>query len=263
MNNFSTETIDSICEKYNQNVSQRDIAARFHIGLPTLKKILVDRGFTGGWRDRYPLNEQCFNELTDSAAYWVGFIMADGNVSAKGKVGIKLSEIDEMHLHSYRTFVGAKNHRIYHHVEDIRLPQGTHGTFSSRSIQFHSRTIADALATYGVVPNKSKIAQFTDLAAHNKFCWLGLVDGDGSLGWARKCPRFFLSGSENILRQFNEFVVERALGLRGVKVLLYPNKVPQLHLYGDRCKAVVRYLWEGHSLGIERKRRIAMEILNA
>ena len=53
------------------------------------------------------LNEQAFSKLTPEAAYWVGFLMADGSIVGRS-VGIALALKDAGHLELFRAFMGSK-----------------------------------------------------------------------------------------------------------------------------------------------------------
>jgi len=56
---------------------------------------------------RYPLNEGAFDTLTPEAAYWLGFLLADGSVSDAGLLTLRLAAVDREHVERFRAFVGA------------------------------------------------------------------------------------------------------------------------------------------------------------
>ena len=256
MKNLSSSDLQQIIALCKQGIPQREIISLFGIGLSRLRKIAVEAGLNGGWRDHFPLNENVFSEISNpEAAYWVGFLMADGNV-CKSRVSLKLARYDENHLVNFQQFVGAKNHVISRRTDENRLPQGTRGSYDSSSLQFNCTKMVSDLSLYGVSARKSHSAVFSDAAAANKLCWLGLIDGDGSVGYARKCPRLFLSGSRLILEQFNDVFLS-GLGLSPATISVDPRRVPQINIYSKRCLEIVDHLWVGHTLGLSRKRSIA------
>ena len=56
------------------------------------------------------LRHNAFDELTPGAAYWVGFLFADGSVSGcgqSGRVSLRVSERDRDHLVKLRAFLGS------------------------------------------------------------------------------------------------------------------------------------------------------------
>jgi hypothetical protein len=192
-------------------------------------------------------------------AYWAGFLMADGNVSDKGRIGLKLATKDEHHLQKFRDYIGS-GHVIHRRTDIVRLPQGGGGNYDSVSLAFHSKRMAADLAKYGVVPNKTKTSCFSADVRMNRFAWLGLIDGDGSIRIEKQDPRLFLCGSVGILTQFNDFIVAE-LGMKPRKIQDVRGRVPQLHVTGANAQKIVRALWSDHDLGMKRKRDIAEEIL--
>ena len=60
------------------------------------------------------LNESSFDVLTEQSAYWIGFLIADGNICYKKGIPIialHLKDIDLPHLHKFREFVGS-SHKV-------------------------------------------------------------------------------------------------------------------------------------------------------
>ena len=60
------------------------------------------------------LDEASFDVLTEEAGYWIGFLIADGNICYKKGIEIialHLKDIDLAHLHKFREFVGS-SHKV-------------------------------------------------------------------------------------------------------------------------------------------------------
>ena len=55
------------------------------------------------------LNHEAFDIVTNDAAYWIGFLFADGSVIKQQKgapqVQLRLSEVDRGHLEKFRHFL--------------------------------------------------------------------------------------------------------------------------------------------------------------
>ena len=59
---------------------------------------------------RCRLRHDAFDELTPGAAYWIGFLFADGSVGRRGQsgiVGLRVSERDRDHVVKLRSFLGS------------------------------------------------------------------------------------------------------------------------------------------------------------
>ena len=122
------------------------------------------------------LNHQAFDIVTNDAAYWIGFLFADGSVIQQQRgapqVQLRLSEIDRGHLEKFRQFLDS-THAI------TTSPPGNLGGYQSRASARYaivSRRLAGRLLEMGRY--EGPIAP--ELAASRHF-WRGVVDGDGSI----------------------------------------------------------------------------------
>jgi hypothetical protein len=157
------------------------------------------------------LNESAFSTVTPDSAYWIGYLIADGNVSIKKGIpviALHIQELDKDHLDiKFRAFVGS-SHKLGCYVSKVR------GN-SSFSISFSSQRMAEDLAKYGVVPRKWFIVKVKGGVENNKDHWRGVIDGDGNLGiylrrrkegLVRPIPYISLTSNLYVCHQFKEFL---------------------------------------------------------
>lgn len=140
------------------------------------------RGFT--------LNESVFETITDDSAYWLGFLLADGNVS-ENTITLNLKTGDTEHLEKFRTFMGGN--QTISVKKDIRMS----------GYAFGSIKVAKDLAGWGIVPNKSLIAKPHKDLINNRHFWRGMIDGDGTLYKDRN--GLGLCGTEAVCQGFLDF----------------------------------------------------------
>lgn len=123
---------------------------------------------------KYDLNESYFDVIGPAQAYWLGYLLADGNVALRKRDGVvrqfvlQAASKDREHLEKLRTAVGAGHplYGPYANVWQFAVP---------------SYRLCVAVEKYGVVPNKSLIAEPPVLPDNLYWHWLrGLIDGDGS-----------------------------------------------------------------------------------
>lgn len=138
------------------------------------------RGFT--------LDETKFETITDESAYWLGFLLADGNVSGNA-VTINLKTSDTPHLEKFRAFMCGN--QTIHVMKDVRMSGYTFGSIK----------VAKDLAKWGIVPNKSLIAYAHDDLKMNPHFWRGVVDGDGTI----YKTGIGLCGTEAVCQAFLDF----------------------------------------------------------
>jgi hypothetical protein len=77
---------------------------------------------------RCQVRHDAFDEITPDAAYWIGFLFADGSVSSdgqSGRVSVRVSERDRNQLVKLRTFLGS-THKIG------TAPAGNYGGYRSK-----------------------------------------------------------------------------------------------------------------------------------
>jgi hypothetical protein len=120
---------------------------------------------------RYALDETYFDEITDERrAYWLGFITADGGITA-GKahcLKVELASRDEGHLIQMRADLGSDRPLAYNR--------------GCVCASFGSRYLVESLGALGIGPRKGATVEPwdgpADLMPHY---WRGLFDGDGSI----------------------------------------------------------------------------------
>jgi hypothetical protein len=138
-------------------------------------------------KNRSGIDHDLFKDLDDESAYWIGFLMADGNIeSMKNNVNVTLQIGDRDHIEKFKKFTKGNNSireisqkRIYKNIETV-------GHYSRYS--FTSDEVVKTLSLYGVVPRKSLTATPSPLVSGNKHFWRGVIDGDGCI--SRDLSRF-------------------------------------------------------------------------
>lgn len=127
----------------------------------------------------YNIDRTSFGSLSDDAAYWFGFLLADGQVKIKRRknghvdkfLKIRLSVKDEQHLLKLRDFLKS-NHPIQYEPST-----------NSVRLQIHCAQLAECLVDHGllVFKNGGWSKKF-----ENSHIIRGLIDGDGWISWSSK-----------------------------------------------------------------------------
>lgn len=196
------------------------------------------RGFT--------LDETVFENITDDSAYWLGFLLADGNVS-KNTVCINLKTSDTKHLEKFRDFVGGN--QVISVSKDPRVSR----------YAFGSKKITADLAKWWIVPAKSYIAKPHPDLLMNRHFWRGLVDGDGSV--ILKNRSVMLCGTEAVCEAFLSFaktVVQTEATVARVKENLWNIRITCGRL--DSVK-LLETLYLNAPTYLDRKHATAVEIM--
>jgi hypothetical protein len=160
--------------------SSTELADRYGVSRGMITKLWYDHNLIGKTRRFYMLkNEDFFSVIdTDEKAYWLGFIMADGNVSENKKgmnsvrIGLQIS--DENHLKKFCNAIG---------TDKPILTSVNNSGREYASIEISSDVMFNDLKLYGCVPRKTWGNTWVDLnnpemqAAFIR----GYFDGDGSI----------------------------------------------------------------------------------
>ena len=249
---LSDQQIDEIVSSYRKGESSLAIAARLGVKPQTVRYHLiqldVERRSYSDARREHPLNENAFEYITEESAYWIGFLMADGNVhelkSRSTGISLEISDIDEEHLYRFRSFLGSS-----HQVTRRR---------GMVAIAVYSNKIAADLARYGVVPRKSRSAQVIGLENDRHF-WRGVVDGDGTLCASKGQIQIHLAGSQMLVQQFLDFAKT-----------IVPTTWASTHPFGNIYRVgfgasvgakILRVLYGECMIALERKHNLALQMI--
>lgn len=196
--NPEDSVVQEIIRKYEKGKSARQLSFEYDAVDVTITSLLQRHGvFVRNRSDAKRTNqikEDVFDIITEESAYWIGFILADGNVYHPPKrskqLNIGLAERDWEHLEKFKKFIGS-NKPLYYN-------KNNGGVF----ISFYSNRIVEKLFEYGIVPRKSKIAKVPESLKNNRHFWRGMVDGDGWVNY----NLLGLCGTLDVVSCFNEFV---------------------------------------------------------
>lgn len=211
---------------------------------------------------KYNVDEDFFNIIdTETKAYWLGFIIADGNVYLRN-LKITLQSRDRYHLVKFLTSLQS-NHPVF----DFYAGKTKSGRDRYMSyINIGSIKMINDLVKYNVVENKcfsvSPCEIREDLQRHY---WRGLIDGDG--GFIQSKPKnrptiqysLVLTGNQFMLMGFSTFL-EKVLNYKTVpkakKNSFYIN------IHGNRVtQNVTRLLYLDAHIYLDRKMETATKIM--
>jgi hypothetical protein len=203
------------------------------------------------------LNHEAFDIVTNDAAYWIGFLFADGSVIKQQKgapqVQLRLSEVDRVHLEKFRHFLDS-THAIG------TSPPGNFGGYQSRASARYtvsSRRLAGRLLEMGRY--EGPIAPELTTSRH---FWRGVVDGDGSIFILKTgYSSINLVGSQRLLEAFLQFLTERNLSGR---MTIRPHKsIHGLSTAGYLAELIIDELYRNATTALDRKAAAAAPIIES
>lgn len=181
---FTEEQKKLICDLYEEYGSTVKVGEKFGVGHKVIAKVLKEFGIarTAASKRKYALNEHYFDEIdTPNKAYIFGFLMADGcNNKSKSTISMSLEEKDKEILDKIRMEIGSE--RPLEFIDYTNKHDFGYTYKNQYRLLMFSIHMCEVLEQYGMIPNKSLIAEFPVLPASLvKHFIRGLFDGDGSV----------------------------------------------------------------------------------
>lgn len=246
-------TINLIVNMYRNNTTISDISDKLDIHPSSIRDILHKNGFKLPHRGPKSLigNELYFDNInSENKAYFLGWLMADGNVTiANGQYCLKIhiSAIDKDVAYKFMDAIESKNKiRIETKYVNGNIKQYI-------AISLSSKHLCSSLIKYGVKPNKTGcecLPKIDDKLIHHFI--RGYFDGDGitSIGKSQKRSGFISSKT---------LLIEIQKHLNTTQKMYHPSNTKNENvfyfLYGKKeSKKLYKYMYHDASIYMKRKR---------
>ena len=222
----------------------------------------------GSTRKCHELDYTYFDVIdTEKKVYWIGFIMADGNIYHKKGTA------------SYRFSMGLKTPDIGHLVKLRTALNSTHQIYTDNRpiprLDFTNEYFCKTLIKHGIVPCKSYEELLPPKMPNEllKHFWRGYFDGDGSLyvtkNRSAKCGKSWglnLLGSRTLLESFVNWTCSQ--GLLGSRPTLHRTR-PNSKTFEVKIRKksevynVAKTLYEGSTVYLDRKMERYLQLKKA
>ena len=259
---YNQDDLKLYMQEYNNGLSLSKISEKYNLNRHTLARNLKEANINITKR-KYTLNEDAFKQITSESAYWLGFIAADGCISATGSqtepkvLTFNLNVRDKGHLEKFKKFVSSN--------AIIKEQPGTgygKGTIIAH-LEINSRKMVADLQALGIEQHKSNILKPPLIEPEYHKDWIrGYIDGDGSITiLSNGKAQIAVEGTKEVLTFIKTFLTpdqEKILGKRHLE--LNTNNY-NLH-YGGTNKIVelLHKIYDDATIYLERKYQIVLEI---
>lgn len=211
---FEEKEIEFIKKKYSEGLSQRDIAKLLNVNVKTIGKAMKEHNISVR-SDReqalkYTCNEKYFETIdTESKAYWLGFIYADGYILSKRKygnrkLGIAISEKDEEHLYRFKKDINSNCL-----IKKYSVVGYNNQNSNYVRVLLTSKKLTDDIEKLGVFEHKTEILKFptkkqVPISFLSHFI-RGYLDGDGCITKTTKGFRIRFCGTKEFLEGIQKY----------------------------------------------------------
>jgi hypothetical protein len=151
--------------------------------------------------------------------------------------------------------------RSYRAGEPVDRIASQHGVSRSRVRAIAAR--AGVPARHGVVPQKTTSMRLSDEASRRAAVWLGVLDGDGSVGIYKggRAPKLSFAGTEALMEQCERFWWTE-LGIEDARPAARPHAkgIWTFSLWCAKAEAAARVLIGASPISMRRKRGLLAQI---
>jgi len=254
---------DFILENYNNGESINCIAKKMNVSWDTVKRFLIKENVSLQKNLNQFQKEQHLDSLfekidNDEAAYWLGFLYADGSIRSGTRNEITL-DLKEEDLDTIKAF-----HAFCHNQNNIRehTIKRNGKEFKSYVSGFSNKQVKENLINLGCVPKKSLTLTFpSEQQVPNEFLYdfiRGYFDGDGYVRYDTQNHKYdiVILGTE----QFLQGVVKRLDLLEIAKIQPTQSKAFSLAIYGkEHVYNFLKNLYDNDKIALKRKKQIFLQ----
>jgi transposase-like protein len=244
-------------------INRNTINAKFtRLGIPTRTRSEARRihNYASSTAQHWNIIESAFDELTEEALYWLGFIMCDGHIRPNNhgqtEVVLDLSRKDIEHVRKFHRFLGAHQ----------KLSEGeNNGGHETATLVLRSDKLAKRLAKFGIVHRKNRdgTGELTPDIALDRHVWRGCIDANGTVRVTKQgYPSIQMAGWVRIVEQFVAWAKTVAPEYKGTVWSKGEKGVSAVaHTSGSYAIAIIEELYGNCSVYLNRKYETAQRIL--
>lgn len=251
--NPGQNVVSNIIGQYENGLSARLLGLTYGVADVTITALLKRHGVfirnRSNAKRTNQIDETIFDDIvTEEQFYWLGFILADGNIYYPKKrskqLNFGLKESDWEHLEKFKRFIGS-NKSLYYNKG---------GVF----ISFYSNHLVEALERCGITPRKSLTAKVPEFCKNNRHFWRGVVDGDGwvSMFDNKGSCRVGLCGTIDIVNDFAMFAEIKN------KIYIRNSNFAEISLAGNAGAKITSKLYKWSRIFLHRKKELAIKFCN-
>jgi hypothetical protein len=210
------------------------------------------------------LDETAFDRPTAVGWWLIGLLAADGSVNGREhRVSLCQTVGDADVLHAFLDNVGCPERPLTMLTLSPAAARRQLPRRPAAEARIFSARICGSLARHGIVPRKTANLTLSEQAASQAAVWLGMLDGDGTVGFYREgvTPRITFSGSPAAMTQCERFW-RSALGYEGARPAArqHSNHLWVYQLTDAKAIAGAPILLAASPVSMKRKRRLLEQV---
>jgi hypothetical protein len=208
---FAANVLSELKALWDGGATCTELMSKYKVGDKYIRRELRRAGVDGedfrprGARGRRPTNARAyrfgaFSSRTPEAAYWAGFLMADGCIRDGGELLLNVHVQDRKHIELFAEWIGLP-------AESVYKSSGRMGSGDQSKIHLKHAQLLEDLEPWGVVPRKSYVFRQPKVPAKLFPHFVrGWFDGDGCVSLRKGRERCRITGNSNAMQWLGEQV---------------------------------------------------------
>lgn len=250
----------------NEKETAKTVAEKFNISSSSLAYHLLKRGVARQKGAKTKIENVNYFDIinTEEKAYFLGWIMADGNVSIHNQqysLKLQVTIKDKDVIDYFLKVIKSSNKTLIKKSKKDKIGNRIINVNEAYYVSLTSRHMIESLIKHGITPNKTgKETIPNSVPDHLKRHFIrGFFDGDG-------CASFFQSGKRTGTRYHFGFVGPRDMLIDiqshvGESTGIYDKVGVCQFGYGKKQGLILyKYMYENCNIWFERKRNIFEEV---
>lgn len=203
-------------------------------------------------KNLYQFDAHAFDDLSnEAAAYWLGFIYADGHTNKKSTFIINLAKIDQSHLEKLNGFLKSE----YKILESYGTTKGKR--YARVSLHVTSQRFVARLKSLGVITGRSKLVDtLAHIPSENVHHFMrGIFDGDGCAVTSR--PELVFCGKHDAMEWVRDTLASQIGTMANKKITTHRSGLRYLWYSGrPQTQRIAAWMYSGATIWLDRKRAI-------
>lgn len=258
----------AFCEDYqNSRLSKKELIIKHNITDWTFTSIRNKHNISKRKRNApstnlLGLNETYFENIdTNSKAYWLGFIAADGCIKERNDayiLSIGLATKDLNHLEKFKKEIESEAVISIENCFHKKMQK----YYETAYFRVSRRIFCEHIITHGVGRNKSKELSLPNLPDNLMRHYIrGYFDGDGCWTINKENTLNFgiISSVESFAIELREFIKNKCVLENSAKLSFNKNAYQFIYSGNIQCKRIYDYLYEDGGPWLDRKYRKSTE----
>jgi len=240
------EQITAIVASYKKGESIAELARHYSVHRKAIRYWLKKRGTYIKPYEKYTINAKAYEKIdTESKAYVLGFIYADGSIVGNAlqiAVHPKDKEILRVVLMTLKSS---------HPIKKYYYNQ----SYAVSRIYIKNKKLACLLKKHGVMERKTNRLTVPEIKIHTRHFMRGYFDGDGSISGTNYRPYFSVTGHLPFISEFQEKLMKYC-GLNKTKIHYYKHTSAVSLGYCGRkqLRKIFHFLYDDATVFLRRKK---------